>query len=110
MNYIAVRNLKRESDSLYIDRSIAKTFNALIMLVKRWLHNRGCDSTELLSKVATALSKVYANKLTYSESNYGLFQVIISLSDDKKQYIVTFNYTVIGELTYREMTNENKDS
>lgn len=109
MNYIAYRNLERKSDSLYINKDIVKTSNQLVTLVKTWLHDRGCNSIELIDKLENVLPLVYHDNLRYTENNYGLFQVIVQLNDTKSKYIITFNYTVIGELTYKELEDENKN-
>lgn len=109
MNYIACRNLKRCSDTLYINKDIVKYANQLISLVEIWLHDRGCDDIELITKIRKVLPRFHNDNLHYNESNSGLFQVIISLDSNKTQFIVTFNYTVIGDLTYKEMKDENQN-
>ena len=109
MNYITCRNIKRESDTLYIAKDIVKSIRQLVDLVDTWLRDRGCDDTELIDKTNGILRKFYHNELTYNESNSGLFQIITSFDTNKTQYIITFNYSVIGELTYKEMINENKN-
>ena len=109
MDYIACRNLNRESDTLHIAKGIIKSVRQLLDLVETWLRDRGCDDAELIGRVRGALRQIRHNDITYSEHHSGLFEVVVRLTEDKLAYEVIFNYTTIGELTYKPIDNEGKN-
>lgn len=109
MKFIAYRNIINNSDSLYIAHSIINDVTDLLTLVNNWLVDRGCDDKELLDKVGKALHDVYKGKYTTSEHHHDLFQVNIYTDKINIRYTVIFKYSTIGELTYKEVQNENKN-
>lgn len=109
MKFVACRNITNVSDTLYVNYSIINDAADLLTLVNNWLVDRGCDDKVLLDKVGKALSDVYKGKYTTSEHHHDLFQVNIYTDKINIRYTVIFKYSIIGELTYKEIQNENKN-
>lgn len=110
MKFVAYRNVKINADSLYIAHSIINDITDLLTLVNNWLVDRGCDDKQLLDRVGKALGNIYKGKYSLSESNHELFQVNISNNTLDKIYLIEFKYTIIGELTYKELKDEKDKS
>ena len=110
MKFIACRNITNTSDTLYVSYSIINNAADLLVLVNNWLIDRGCDDKVLLDKVGKALSDVYKGKYTMSENQHDLFQVNIYTDKMNIRYEIVFKYSTIGELTYKELTDEKDKS
>ena len=110
MKYIACKNVIRNSDTLCIHKTLVDDVASFCKLIINWLIDRGCDNDNLLGRVKASARLIYEGITTYSEHNEELFQIIITKKPLDVDYEVTFNYTTIGELTYKEYNGQCKNS
>jgi len=109
MEFVAYRNITNNTDILYIDFSIIENDAQLTDLVRNWIEDRGCHDKFLLMKVRNTLKELYKDNATYGENNIDLYQVCMHKEHSNHRYKIVFNYKTFGELTYRELENENKN-